>query len=112
MSQPESAPQKMDGSTAVVLGVIGVIFAIGPGLLMTWAAFFANVGPRTAAMVYTLPILLSTLLAIMLAVLLVRRGQRRWGMTVGWIALVVGVISYVVWAIVVVVGFQSGDGPF
>lgn len=99
-----------------VWAVVGLICATAPAWLFAWVGLGSfgggGVGPRTATLTFAVPVVLSTVLAIWIAVRLARRDERRIGLVIGWITLVIGVIAYAAWIYLATLGIQFGDGPF
>lgn len=98
------------GSTRTILLTLGgVAAATAPAWLFAIAA--GAFGPRTATLAFALPVLASTALAIWASLALRRRGSRGAALTVGIVALVIGVLMYVAWAYLAGLGIRFGDGP-
>lgn len=89
---------------------LGLICGTAPGWLFVIAAL-GGPGPLTASLIYALPVLASTTLAVWIAVRLLSVGVRSGGITVGVVTLVVGILAYPAWIYLLALGLQYGDGP-
>ncbi|WP_353815985.1 hypothetical protein [Agromyces sp. SYSU T00266] len=109
MTRTEASGTQSTGSPAG-LTVAGIVAGLGPLWLFAIAAF-AGPGPWTSSLIFAVPVLASTTVAIWAALRLARRGHRAAAWTVAIVALVAGVIGYAAWVYLASLGIRFGDGP-
>lgn len=103
------APAQRSGAFTVWI-VLGVIAGLGPLWLFAVAAF-SRLGPASASMAFGVPVLVTTAVAVWIALRLGTVGARTAALTVGWVALVAGVLGYIPWIYIAALGIQFGNGP-
>lgn len=101
-----SAPAKAPGG----LVAAGYVLALAPLWLFAVAAF-SGLGPRTATLVFAVPVLLSTVGTILVARRVAAAGSAPQGRVIGLVGLVLGGLGYLLWVYLASVGITFGDGP-
>lgn len=109
MARMEGSETQVAGSPAGLV-VAGIVGGLGPLWLFAIAAF-AGPGPRTSALVFGIPVLATTAVAIWASLRLARRGERAAAWSVALVALIGGLIGYVAWVYLASLGIRFGDGP-
>jgi len=103
------APARPAAATTTWL-IVGIVCALAPVWLFAIAAF-VGLGPASATLVFALPVLASTVVAVLAWVRLRKVGARGAALTVGILALVFGLVGYFLWVNLAITGIQFGDGP-
>ncbi|GEM_PF-5299245 len=103
------APARPAAATKTWL-VIGIVCALAPMWLFAIAAF-VGLGPASATLVFALPVIASTVVAVSAWARLRKVGARGAALTVGILAIVFGLVGYFLWANLAWVGMQFGNGP-
>ncbi|WP_353807186.1 hypothetical protein [Agromyces sp. SYSU T00194] len=103
------APARPAAATTTWL-IAGIVCALAPVWLFAIAAF-VGLGPASATLVFALPVVVSSVVAILAFLRLRKVGARGAALTVGILTIVFGVVGYFLWINLAWTGMQFGDGP-
>lgn len=109
MAQDPRAPQPV--GSAAPWGIAGIILGLGPLLLFAVAALADLGGPLISVAVFGLPVLATTVFAVLVIRRLLRARQIGWGYTVAAVTIFAGVIGYVLWLFLTLLAIQFGNAP-
>ena len=109
MAQDPRAPQPVGSAPA--WGIAGIILGLGPLLLFAVAAAASLGGPLISVAVFGLPVLATTVFAVLVIRRLLRARQIGWGYTVAAVTIFAGVVGYLLWLFLALLAIQFGNGP-
>jgi len=109
MAQERTAARPV--RSAPVWGAAGVILGLGPLVLFAIAALAQLGGPLISVAVFGLPVVASTVLAVLVIRRLLRAGHIGWGYSVAAVTIFAGVIGYVLWIFLALLAVQFGNAP-
>ncbi|GAA2968069.1 MULTISPECIES: hypothetical protein [Microbacterium] len=109
MAQDPRAPQPVGSAPA--WGIAGIILGLGPLLLFAVAAAANLGGPLISVAVFGLPVLATTVFAVLVIRRLLRARQIGWGYTVAAVTIFAGVVGYLLWFFLALLAIQFGNGP-
>jgi len=97
--------------SAPAWGIAGLLLGLGPLLLFAVAALANLGGPLISVAVFGIPILATTVFAILVIRRLLRARQIGWGYSVAAVTIFAGVVGYLLWLFLALLAIQFGNGP-
>lgn len=92
-------------------GIAGIFLGLGPLLLFGVAAAANLGGPLISVAVFGIPVLATTVFAVLVIRRLLRARQIGWGYTVAAVTIFAGVVGYLLWLFLALLAIQFGNGP-